>query len=119
MLKIGPAIIAAVVVAITATIITVVVSIYVCKKKSNSNFDYESVKHDLDDEELEFKKSLELQSSNMDEFISFGDNDLDFNPKDLSRLSMLEKYRKNLVDEAANPNSKYEHESDDAEDIDV
>lgn len=61
---------------------------------------YSQVDHELDEEEIQFKKSIELVAGNNDGFDGFDDDDfeeLQFDSKELDRLSMLEKYRSNLV----------------------
>ena len=66
--------------------------------RRNSEFNYQSVNHDLDDEEIEFKKTIELQPDDLDDIFSFnGKDDMDFDVQDRDRLSMLERYRNNLV----------------------
>jgi hypothetical protein len=70
---------------------------------------YNRVKHSLDDEEIEFKNAIEMQSQMsigeyeeldvMEDFDGddFEENNFGFGDKDRERLSMIDKYRSNLV----------------------
>lgn len=69
---------------------------------------YDRVSHDLDDEEIEFKARMidnvepndddELFGDSIDREPNNGDDDdLVFNNQELDRLSILDKYRNNLV----------------------
>lgn len=58
---------------------------------------YQSVEHQLDSEEIEFKKIIEMQSDDIEELFDIPDDELDFDVKEKDRLSMIENYRKNLV----------------------
>eukprot|EP01036_Dinobryon_divergens_P038830 gene38830-51044_t len=69
---------------------------YCCRNK-NPTFEYQSVQHELDEEEIAFKRTIEMQSDDLDELFSFSGNDMDFDPQDRDRLRMLDKYRSNLV----------------------
>lgn len=67
---------------------------------------YSQVNHGLDEEEIQFKKSIEMSgSTSMEDDMDglFDDTDseeIHFDSKELDRLSMLEKYRNNLVSSA-------------------
>jgi hypothetical protein len=70
---------------------------------------YNRVKHSLDDEEIEFKNAIEMQSQmsigeyeELEVMEDFEDEDFEednfgFGDKDRERLSMIDKYRSNLV----------------------
>jgi hypothetical protein len=62
----------------------------------------------LDEEEIEFKRRVEDDDSFLDE--EFG-----FSAKDLDRLSMLDKYRNNLI--AGVSSSAVEEEEKDMDDL--
>lgn len=61
------------------------------------NFKYNVVDHSLDDEEIEFKKIIEMQSDDIEELFDIPDEELDFDVRERDRLSMIETYRQNLV----------------------
>lgn len=67
----------------------------------NNRRGYNQVDHDLDEEEIEFKRNIESQhgmSDDIDNLYSDDFSDLEgFDSKDLDHLSILEKYRTNLV----------------------
>jgi hypothetical protein len=62
---------------------------------------YSQVAHTLDDEEIEFKRMIEMQSDDIEELFSGGDHhehdDVEFDHKEIDRLNMLEQYRDRLV----------------------
>lgn len=70
---------------------------------------YDRISHELDDEEMEFKRSIEMRNASStvygnveydedDELYGFDmDDDMDFGEKDMERLNMLDKFRSNLV----------------------
>jgi hypothetical protein len=63
---------------------------------------YLQVNHGLDDEEMQFKKSIEMAGTDSDDLDGLFADDSDteeiqFDAKDLDRLNMLEKFRNNLV----------------------
>ena len=81
-----------------AICVVMVFSLYLyCFRRLRSDYKYESVRHDLDEEEMEFKKSIEMQADELDDLFSLPNKDLDFDPHDRDTLIMLEKYRSNLV----------------------
>lgn len=69
---------------------------------------YDQLNHDLDEEEIEFKRMIESSHGGMDdddddiENIFGGDDveELSFSARDKDRLNMLEKLRSNLVAES-------------------
>eukprot|EP00596_Hydrurales_sp_CCMP1899_P011171 CAMPEP_0119043214 /NCGR_PEP_ID=MMETSP1177-20130426/19491_1 /TAXON_ID=2985 /ORGANISM="Ochromonas sp, Strain CCMP1899" /LENGTH=124 /DNA_ID=CAMNT_0007010871 /DNA_START=96 /DNA_END=470 /DNA_ORIENTATION=+ len=67
--------------------------------QAGSNGGYSQVQHNLDEEEIEFKRMFETQSDNIDDIFGEGDTDSEmvFDSKDLDRLNMLEKYRDSLI----------------------
>ena len=73
-------------------------------KRHRSPYAYNPVKHQLDDEEIEFKRILDDRSrrDDIDELFDVGGDDIEFNLKDKDRLKMLEKYRDNLMASARN-----------------
>lgn len=73
--------------------------LYLCYRKisQRNEHHYDSVNHELNDEEIEFKKILESQGDNFDDVFSTNDEDVDFDTSDRGRLDMLEKYRNNLI----------------------
>uniref|UniRef100_A0A7S2V8A7 Uncharacterized protein n=1 Tax=Fibrocapsa japonica TaxID=94617 RepID=A0A7S2V8A7_9STRA len=71
-----------------------------CNKcKRRSQVPYNAVAHELDDDELLFKKTLEMKGDDViDKLFDFdGQDDMEFDAKDLDNLESLESYRKNLV----------------------
>lgn len=82
----------------------------ICGNRSNSP--YEAVSHDLDDEEIEFKRMIETQRDNngydLDEDDLEDLDDIRFDGRDLDRLKMLEAYRDNLVSGASKYDGKGE-----------
>ena len=72
--------------------------------RGSSNFVYDKVNHELDEEEIEFKNMIENKGLDFDDFGDdiFEDSkeDLTFNSKEKNSLSMLEKLRSNLVSSA-------------------
>ena len=80
-----------------------------CRSGTDQNSGYHIVNHDLDDEEIEFKRILEKNkkdksNSTQIEMSSTAiptydddDDEVSFSESDLNRLEMLEKYRSNLV----------------------
>lgn len=84
------------------------------------NQGYHIVNHELDDEEMEFKRTLErgkngstqieMTSTAMPASQEDDDDDVDFSAADLDRLDMLEKYRSNLV---AGAKSAVDNENED------
>lgn len=93
---------------IFAVIITVICIRRWSRYSSFHNSGYSPVDHALDDEEIQFKRRNEVElgslQNNMnkidDDTLFANDSDTDelvFDMKDLDRLSMLEKYRNNLV----------------------
>eukprot|EP00618_Florenciella_parvula_P014546 CAMPEP_0119475936 /NCGR_PEP_ID=MMETSP1344-20130328/6651_1 /TAXON_ID=236787 /ORGANISM="Florenciella parvula, Strain CCMP2471" /LENGTH=255 /DNA_ID=CAMNT_0007509599 /DNA_START=161 /DNA_END=925 /DNA_ORIENTATION=- len=67
-----------------------------CLKQRDYN--YTRVHHGLDDEEQEFKKTLESQTDEIDDLFNFGnDQELEFDASELEQIEMLETYRSNLV----------------------
>ena len=98
------------------TVVLIAIVIRVCIMRSTNrtaanSTGYSQVQHNLDEEEIEFKRMFETQSDNIDDI--FGDGDVTdtefaFDTKDLDRLNMLEKYRNSLIADSAadeNPNS--------------
>lgn len=87
-------------------------------ESTQHNQGYHIVNHELDDEEMEFKRTLERgkDGSTQIEMTSTykedddNDDDVAFSARDLDRLDMLEKYRSNLV---AGAQSAVENENDD------
>ena len=108
-------------------IIVIIIVIVVCINRCRATpTGYSQVNHALDDEEMEFKRMIEMQSSHGQSYEDdYGNDDIDdlysdtgmdedvtFDSKDMNRLSMLEKYRNNLVsagnnDTNINKNSNY------------
>ena len=95
------------------TVVLIAIVIRVCIMRSTNrtaanSTGYSQVQHNLDEEEIEFKRMFETQSDNIDDI--FGDGDVTdtefaFDTKDLDRLNMLEKYRNSLIaDSAADEN---------------
>eukprot|EP01035_Chromulina_nebulosa_P020938 gene20938-27139_t len=97
----------------------------------NNQQGYSQVDHGLDEEELVFKRSIEMKLTNQssspddidtlfsEDMSDIDNDDLKFDSKELDRLSMLEKYRNNLVasvnlsstnDNVTNDNSKADEE---------
>lgn len=71
--------------------------------------EYDQLNHDLDEEEIEFKRMIESSHGGMDDDDDienlFGDGEveeLSFSARDKDRLNMLEKLRSNLVAESVN-----------------
>ncbi len=92
----------AVVVGVTVpvTILVVVVAICFIIRRLRPNHSYQQVNHDLDEEEIEFKRILENRKDNQSLKISDfdeDDDDISFSTNEINRLQMLEKYRNNLV----------------------
>jgi hypothetical protein len=58
---------------------------------------YNVVDHGLDNEEIEFKKIIEMQSDDIDALFDIPDGELDFDVRERDRLSLIETYRQNLV----------------------
>ena len=63
------------------------------------DYSYQQVNHDLDDEEIEFKRLMESKQAfnKVDSVIDETDEELSFSTSDLGRLDMLEKFRDKLV----------------------
>ncbi len=80
-----------------AFIALVVFAYYVIKNYIRVKYNYNAVEHSLDEEEIEFKKIIEMQSDDIEELFDIPDDDVDFDVKEKDRLSMLENYRRNLV----------------------
>ena len=87
------------------------------------NQGYHIVNHELDDEEMEFKRTLERGKGNSSSSTQIemttsaykgnddeDDDDVAFSATDLNRLDMLEKYRSNLV---AGAQSAVENDNED------
>lgn len=68
-----------------------------CSIRNIFKFRYNVVDHSLDDEEIEFKKIIEMQSDDIEELFDIPDEELDFDVREKDRLSMIEAYRQNLV----------------------
>ena len=73
-------------------------------RQPNTNAGYSEVSHELDDEEIEFKRMIEMQSDFVDDIDNLyasehgsDEDDLAFDNTELNRLQILEKYRNNLV----------------------
>lgn len=88
------------------TLVLIAIVIRVCIMRSSTRSSaagpngYSQVQHNLDEEEIEFKRMFETQSDNIDDIFgesSASDSDFAFDTKDLDRLNMLEKYRDTLV----------------------
>lgn len=85
-------------------------------ESSQHNQGYHIVNHELDDEEMEFKRTLERgkEGSTQIEMTSYkeddDEDDVAFSATDLDRLDMLEKYRSNLV---AGAKSAVDNENED------
>lgn len=82
-------------------LIAIVIRIFVMRRigrpAANS---YSQVQHNLDEEEIEFKRMFECQSDNIDDIFGEGgvtDSELAFDTKDMDRLNMLDKYRNTLI----------------------
>jgi hypothetical protein len=65
--------------------------------RARLGLEYDRVEHTLDEEEMEFKKIIEMKSSDIEELFDIADSEVDFDVKERDRLAMLETYRKNLV----------------------
>jgi hypothetical protein len=86
-------------------------------RRLRSNHRYSQVNHELDEEEIEFKKILDKKKFDDDIYMGDDDDDEDevkFDAKDLDRLNMLERYRSNLVAGATSA-LEIETESDNGE----
>ena len=91
------------------TVVLMAIVIRVCiMRRSRSSAGgpngYSQVQHNLDEEEIEFKRMFETQSDNIDDICgdrSASDSDFAFDTKDLDRLHMLDKYRDTLVASSA------------------
>ena len=73
---------------------------------------YQPVAHQLDDEEIQFKRVLESQSDGLDDFLgSEGggamDEDLMFDAKDFDRLRMLDSLRDRLKADSEHSSGGY------------
>ena len=81
-------------------IICIIIFIFRSRLSNTSN-GYNQVNHALDDEEIEFKRMIEMQGGTSDDIDNLYDNefedDLEFSSSDLSRLEILEKYRNSLL----------------------
>lgn len=55
------------------------------------------VQNGLDEEELQFKKRVDRHFEDDDDDLNLEDEFAEFSARDLDRLSMLEKYRNNLI----------------------
>lgn len=90
--------------------------------RGSSNFAYDKVNHELDDEEIEFKNMIENKGLDFDDFGDdiFEDSkeDLTFNSKEKNSLSMLEKMRSNLISSASMGPVGNENSDDDVSDND-
>lgn len=58
---------------------------------------YNRVSHELDEEEIEFKKMIESRGNDIDDLFASDINDFEFDSKDKDRLNMLENFRNNLA----------------------
>jgi len=74
------------------------------RPRHNSGHQYSSVNHGLDDEELEFKRMIEMQGDDIDGLFTqsesseaLDEEEFTFDEKDMDRLKMLDQYRSNLV----------------------
>mmetsp|Transcript_18417 Transcript_18417/g.19171 ORF Transcript_18417/g.19171 Transcript_18417/m.19171 type:complete len:107 (-) Transcript_18417:1-321(-) len=74
---------------------------YIYIKRRNSVHHYDMVQHELDDEEIEFKRMIEMQGDDLEEMFDMKEEDVTFDLKDRSRLEMLEQYRSQLVSEVS------------------
>jgi hypothetical protein len=70
------------------------------RRSRNTPTGYSQVSHTLDEEEIEFKRMIEMQSDNIDDLFSgaaMSHEDVEFDNKEIDRLNMLEQYRDRLV----------------------
>ena len=93
--------IAAIIVLVIVILLVIIAVKRLTISSSNSN-GYAPVNHGLDDEEIEFKKSIEKENAvtteDVDELFPGEDTeDLKFDTKDRDTLRMLEKFRSNLI----------------------
>lgn len=83
-------------------VLFVVAIIVICVRRIiyGQRHGYLQVNHALDDEEMQFKKSIEMAGTDDLDSLFAEDSDteeLQFDAQDLDRLNMLEKFRNNLV----------------------
>jgi hypothetical protein len=103
---------------ITVFMLIILVVWFIRRRSNNSG--YSKVNHELDGEEIEFKRMIEKRADDdvYDDELFGGDDDVtefSFDSKDKNRLNMLEKFRNNLVAGATgldNSNSESESESE-------
>ena len=88
----------------TLVLIAIVIRVFVMRRIGRSTATggnaYSKVEHNLDEEEIEFKRMFECQSDNIDDIFGEGgvtDSELAFDTKDMDRLNMLDKYRNTLI----------------------
>lgn len=116
----------------SAAVLVILVTVYIVRKVMEwyryGGSGYNQVNHELDEEEIEFKRILEVkhgrtdieyetlfngkESDDQDENV-FESDDFSFNAKERDRLSMLEKFRTNLVAEASSSSSIHDKIDDD------
>ena len=102
------------------TIVFIAIIIIVWWYRRNRNYSgkgYNQVNHELDGEEIEFKRMLESRADEEEEFDEemFSGEDsaeFSFDSKDKDRLNMLEKFRTNLVSSASAAANQSESEDD-------
>lgn len=112
----------------SAAIMLTVLLIWCCRRRQllPSSQGYQAVQHDLDDEEIEFQRILERQADSADDdddneygsidFLASGrageemdgegegeEEEMLFSAQDRSRLSLLEHFRQQLVDQHSLP----------------
>lgn len=107
---------AGIVIPLIALIVICIIGILVYRRKTfQYGYGYQQVNHSLDDEEIEFKRFIEKKTPTgstsggelgrgtgrvaevSDSEEGDDDDDVAFDARDMNRLSMLEKYRENLV----------------------
>ena len=109
----------------SAAVMLTLLLIWCCRRRQllPSSQGYQAVQHDLDDEEIEFQRILERQADGEDDdddreygsidFLASQEDDMDgegegeeellFSAQDRSRLSILENFRQQLVDQQSLP----------------
>jgi hypothetical protein len=77
--------------------IIVLIVWFIRRNRSHYNNGYNKVSHELDEEEIEFKRMIESHGEDLDDLFSDNLEDLSFDSKEKDRLNMLENFRNNLV----------------------
>ena len=90
---------------IVISFIGIVICVMRRMRMASRNYGYNKVKHDLDDEEIEFKKMLDSGGGSGFEdpseiFSPESLEDFEFSSKDRDRLNLLENFRNNLMTSA-------------------